>query len=207
MTTNRSTRTAATNAVGVILAGGQSTRMGTDKAALRLGDETLLARASRLLQAAGCNKIFLSGHRRDDWSGKAIPDESPGAGPVGGIISALLWAAANLPPDACLLFVPVDAPLLTPALLTAMLESVSDDGCLISGSPLPVALRTSQPVLRQCATMNEELRTARSCSVRRFVEPLSMSRIKPDEAKQLQLVNVNTPAQWEGLLREFENRT
>ena len=42
----------AASCVGVVLAGGKSARMGTEKAALRIGDETLLARIVQRLRLA-----------------------------------------------------------------------------------------------------------------------------------------------------------
>lgn len=206
MMMNPHTNTAAINSIGVILAGGQSSRMGTDKAALRIRHESLLQRTRRILQEAGCSRVLLSGHTRPDWSEDTIPDLLPGAGPVGGIVSALTWAEENAMPDSCLLFAPVDAPLLSPTLLASMLNAAQHgDGCLIEKSPLPVVLRASEIVLKRCSEARIDLQSDRSWSVRRFVDPLVLKKLDVHESTCAQLINVNTPSQWESLLRELEN--
>ena len=83
--------------IGVVLAGGRSTRLGQDKVRLRLpGDgRDMLARTADLLAActdgvviscrapdAGEETLALPGIR-------SIPDAEPGLGPLGGVWSAL----------------------------------------------------------------------------------------------------------------------
>ena len=200
------TRTATTKTIGVVLAGGRSTRMGTDKAALRIDNESLLQRAQRVLQEAGCERVVLSGHPRTEWHGDCVPDQFPGAGPVGGIISALRWATALTGSGTAVLFVPVDAPRLSPALLARLLHSdSSNEGCVVTGSPLPIMLRPSDAVLKQASIAAMDLQTGLSWSVKRFIEPLKLTPIEADDTIRSLLVNVNTPAQWEDLCREFEN--
>ena len=127
-------------------------------------------------------------------------------GPVGGIVSALTWAEENAMPDSCLLFAPVDAPLLSPTLLASMLSAAQHgDGCLIEKSPLPVVLRASEIVLKRCSEARIDLQSDRSWSVRRFVDPLVLKKLDVHESTCAQLINVNTPSQWESLLRELEN--
>ena len=207
MTTSR--HTVATEVVGVILAGGRSSRMGRDKAGLCINNESLLLRARRSLLAAGCERVLLSGPPRQDWPDACVPDQLTGAGPVGGIISALAWAVADGMPTKNLLFVPVDAPLLSPELLASMLQKTDSgvNGCRTPGSPLPVVLKTTEAVLKQCAAAQVDLEAKRSWSVKRFVEPLHLVALDETDAIAPQLINVNTPAQWEGLLHELETRS
>ena len=208
MTTSRPTP--ATKTIGVILAGGQSSRMGQDKATLRIAGESLLLRARRILLAAGCDEVLLSGYPRQDWPDAHIPDRHPGTGPVGGIVSTLYDAATHHDhPSPCLLFIPVDAPLLSPTLLASMLHKATKcaAGCRIAHSPLPVVLKSTEHVLKQCALAMSALASGQSCSVKRFVEPLDLIAFDDNESIKAQLVNVNTPAEWEGLLRELETCT
>ena len=46
--------------IGLVLAGGQSRRMGQDKALMRYQGSTLIERASSLLKAAGCDEVLIS---------------------------------------------------------------------------------------------------------------------------------------------------
>lgn len=76
----------------VILAGGQSSRMGRDKAFLEIGGRTLLDRQIDTLVAAGAEEISISGRPGVDYSAfgcRVLHDEFPGAGPLAGIHAAL----------------------------------------------------------------------------------------------------------------------
>ena len=85
---------------GYVLAGGASSRFGSDKALARIGDETLLARIYRLLQGATCDvRVVAVPGRYPDFEGKLVGDRWPGHGPLGGIITALLLTAENSGPE------------------------------------------------------------------------------------------------------------
>lgn len=76
--------------IGVVLAGGKSSRLGQDKTAVTYQGETLLERSARLLGAC-CDRVFVS--CRDPRivpPGLAvIEDETERVGPLGGITTAL----------------------------------------------------------------------------------------------------------------------
>lgn len=65
---------------GIVLAGGASRRMGTDKASLLINGETLLARIVRELQAAGYEPVVLGGACLPGC--RFIPDDESGSGPL-----------------------------------------------------------------------------------------------------------------------------
>ena len=75
---------------GIILSGGQSTRMGTDKALLQINGKTLLENAIEICKPV-CNEILISSNNpRHKKSGyQIIPDEYKNAGPLSGIYSCL----------------------------------------------------------------------------------------------------------------------
>lgn len=75
---------------GFVLAGGESRRMGTDKALLNVAGEPLLERVARAVEdAAGCVTIIGPPERYAHLGRRVIPDEKPGLGPLGGIVTAL----------------------------------------------------------------------------------------------------------------------
>ncbi|WP_298168150.1 molybdenum cofactor guanylyltransferase [Novosphingobium sp.] len=74
--------------LGAVLAGGQSSRFGSDKALAALGGRTLLARAVASLEAQ-CDGVIVVG--RGDISDRP----RSGMGPLGGIAAALHHAASH----------------------------------------------------------------------------------------------------------------
>ena len=97
----------------ILLAGGKSTRMGRDKAALPFGDGTLLSVQLGKLRALGITDIVISG-----YGAGMIPDAVPGCGPLGGL-------AACLPrvQNPCALVISVDVPLVPEAALRSLIEA------------------------------------------------------------------------------------
>jgi molybdopterin-guanine dinucleotide biosynthesis protein A len=99
--------------IAAIMAGGESRRMGADKAALRLGDESLLERTARVAVEAGLAVTIVGRERPPEWRGPRcgfLRDQRAGDGPLGGIATAL--AAAN---GAAVLALPCDLPALSAA--------------------------------------------------------------------------------------------
>ncbi len=77
--------------LGVVLAGGQSARFGSDKALAELGGRTLLARAFDALSGF-CELVVVAGRERGPGH-RCIPDwPHPHMGPLGGIAAGLRFA-------------------------------------------------------------------------------------------------------------------
>lgn len=76
----------------VLLAGGYSRRMGTDKACVRLATgELLWERQRRILREAGAEKVLVSMRRDQAWAPAEVErvfDQEPGGGPIDGILAA-----------------------------------------------------------------------------------------------------------------------
>ena len=76
-----------------VLAGGKSSRMGRDKAALPFGGGTLLTYQARKLRALGVKELLLSGAAEAVPGARLVPDLLPGRGPLGGLHACLSAAA------------------------------------------------------------------------------------------------------------------
>ena len=108
------------NLSAVILAGGESRRMGRDKAWLEVGGQPLITRSLSALHASGVQEVFISGRAGTDYSALPCPvlfDLEPGCGPLGGIERGLAAATAPL-----LLVLAVDLPHMTSAFLLKLAE-------------------------------------------------------------------------------------
>ena len=114
---------------GIILCGGQSSRMGFPKAWLPFGPETMLARVGRLL-AEVANPIVVVAAAGQDLPeitrATVVRDRRPGRGPLEGIAAGLeaLAALVEGPPtqDNAAYVTSCDVPLLSPAFIRRMIE-------------------------------------------------------------------------------------
>lgn len=114
--------------LGAILAGGQSSRFGSDKALARLGEATLLDHALAAL-APHCAALIVCG--RDRAPVATVADlPAPDLGPLGGLAGALAHGMAHgfdaVLTNAC------DTPFLPPDLLAALLAR---DGAFAAEAP------------------------------------------------------------------------
>jgi molybdopterin-guanine dinucleotide biosynthesis protein A len=111
----------------IVLCGGQSTRMGADKAALRIGGESLLARMVRIVSDV-LDPVVVAAR-----PGQEIPELPDGvliaydaverAGPLAGIAAGL--EALDGRCDACFVCA-CDHPLLRPAFIRRLIEGLGD---------------------------------------------------------------------------------
>jgi molybdopterin-guanine dinucleotide biosynthesis protein A len=109
-----------TACLGVILAGGLSSRMGQDKSQLiHAGTKTsMLNYSKQLLVNSGIEHIVISGNVKSNEDYK-IQDVIPQAGPVGGIYSVLSQFTNSIQPKG-LLILPVDLPLMSAKALSEL---------------------------------------------------------------------------------------
>ncbi len=101
-----------------ILAGGQSSRMGRDKALTLLAGIPLILYACNLLRSVGLEPRIAGGQSDLSSFAPTVPDDPSLAtlGPLSGICSAL-----RTTPSPFALFLPVDLPLLPPTLIRYLL--------------------------------------------------------------------------------------
>jgi len=83
--------------VGAVLAGGQSRRLGQDKALLSWSGAALLLRPFEILQAVFSEVVVVtvSGRAYEDLGVSVIHDRFEGQGPLAGIHAALEWAGSR----------------------------------------------------------------------------------------------------------------
>lgn len=106
---------------GIVLAGGQSRRLGTDKAAIMIDGERLIERAVRVLREVTQPVIVIAdrANRYELRDGTpVICDDSPGNGPLGGIVTGLRVSG---PGRHALL--PCDMPFVSATVLRLLFDS------------------------------------------------------------------------------------
>jgi molybdopterin-guanine dinucleotide biosynthesis protein A len=126
--------------------------MGRDKALVEFGGQPLVAHAIGILRAAGV-PVSIAGARSPlDSYAPVVSDAEPGLGPLAGICAALDSTSTRLA-----VFLPVDTPLLPPALIAYLLRHARVTGMAVTlptvnafPQTFPVVLsREALPVLRR----------------------------------------------------------
>ncbi|ADU51573.1 molybdopterin-guanine dinucleotide biosynthesis protein A [Thermaerobacter marianensis DSM 12885] len=193
-------------ASGIILAGGESRRMGRDKAMLPTAQGPLLLHVARTL-AATCAEVLVVDRPPGRYRHLGLPlvlDRFPGRGPLAGLHAGL--EAMTYPYG---LVVACDMPGLAPAVARFLVEQAL--AAERRGSPVDavVPLRNGRPepllavYARRLAPVAEALLEQGSRPLRALLEAPGVRVIWVDEADLRQvdpdlrsLVNVNTPAEW-----------
>ncbi len=110
-----------------VLAGGKSTRMGSDKAMLTLDGRTLLERALEKAAKVAQRVVIVGSREKYGGFGTVIEDLHPGCGPLAGIEAALKSSSSDLN----LLFA-VDMPFVPVSLLQYLVQQAEASGALVT---------------------------------------------------------------------------
>ena len=195
----------------IILAGGRSTRMGTNKALLRLspGGDTVIERVVSRLGEAGLAPDLLITNTPLEYAFLGlpmVPDDVPGAGPLGGILTALNHSTCER-----VLVVACDMPMLNPMLLRYMASLPNDYDALIprrTGVSERERLETLHAIYsRRCIGPIGERIRAGELKVAALAEDIRVRYLDEEEMRRYDpglqsFRNVNTPEDWEELARE-----
>lgn len=172
----------------ILLAGGRSSRMGRDKAALPFQGVTLLEWQIQKLRSVGIEDIMLSGSGREVAGVRTVPDEFPERGPLGGL-HACMKAARN--PDCLVLS--VDVPLVPPQALTGLIrahrEQMADVTLLRHGDKWEPLIGVYQSVLFRRA---ESILQGKNTAVRRLLDETGF-QLLDWQADEALFLNCNTP--------------
>lgn len=105
------------DAAGFVLAGGESSRMGADKALIQLAGQPLVARALSILRQARLVASIAGARTPLAAYAPVVEDPEPALGPLAGICAALESSRVQYA-----VFLPVDLPLLPASLVAYMVQ-------------------------------------------------------------------------------------
>ncbi len=191
--------------LGVLLAGGLSSRMGQDKAKLRHNTTDMLNFSKQLLIKSGINNIIVSG---DDYD---VPDKVKQSGPVGGIYSVL----SKYPLTKSLLILPVDLPFMTADVLKSLRikGELSQKATYFKDHNIPLYLPNSAYVeLFFTKVFSQNLEQSNSDiigkttkkngpSIKALLQQVPHQAVQIDDERAL--FNTNTPEQWQQAVKQF----
>lgn len=191
--------------LGLVLAGGLSTRMGQDKSrlCLRSTNQSLVDHAQNVLSSVCNGRVIVSGKGAEQ-----LHDVYPDCGPLAGIHAGLVYALNQRSVTAeldtteqisALLVTPVDMPNLTAKTLTLLIEKAQDNRSLahFEGFNLPLYVPLHKSILQYLA---RELKDRKALSIYQMLMVNQGQAISiPNTVSVDEFVNVNSPEQWHKL--------
>jgi molybdenum cofactor guanylyltransferase len=198
----------AMNAGGIVLCGGKSTRMGSAKALLPFGDETMLQRVVRLLATAVSPIVVVAADQQilPELPGDVtvVRDEREARGPLEGLRAGLKSLPAGV--DAAYV-TSCDVPLLVPAFARRMIDLLGDHDIAVMETngflhPLSAVYRRDTLPHVEELLARDRLRPAFLFEMvrTRRVTPAEVAEVDPE---LLTLSNLNTREDYEEALRLF----
>ena len=189
-----------------VLAGGESARMGRNKALLELGGEPVIVRTAQLLASVVATAPVVVGSTRAQRSLglRVLDDDWPGAGPLGGLATALRVSRAEWN-----LVVACDLPYLTGHWLHFLVERARKSP---ADAVLAAHFKGVEPL---CAMYHKRceaaLRSALEKGIRKVTDGLAslrIERIEPGEWQRFDpdgslFKNMNSPAEYEEAKRRW----
>ncbi|XCF05329.1 molybdenum cofactor guanylyltransferase [Tamlana crocina] len=186
------------NITGIILAGGKSSRMGTDKGLLLYNGKPFVQHSIGALLPLVSEIIIVSDHPEYDQFGfKRIEDDVKSAGPVSGIYSGLKVSTTPYS-----LILSCDIPLITTKILNKLIEHTDDKSAIVqiesNGKTMPLISlykREVKDIFYQLLLQNERrLRVAvQSCHYKNVVLEDDLNHAT---------INVNTKEEFKQLNHE-----
>ncbi|SRR6266700_2289282 len=190
-----------------VLAGGKSTRMGTDKALLQLGGRPLIAHAIDLARSAAEEVKIIGDADKFSQFGDVIQDVYPDRGPLGGIHAALTSTRTDWN-----LILGVDLPFLREPFLRYLAAAAQDSDAVVTVAsaggrlqPLCAMYRKQFGVLAEPALVsgrNKVDALFSETSVRLITE----EELATNNFSSSIFRNLNAPEDWELAQQEFAVR-
>jgi molybdopterin-guanine dinucleotide biosynthesis protein A len=192
---------------GVVLCGGQSSRMGRPKAWLPFAGETMLGRVVRLLGTVAAPIVVVAAPEQDvppvPAGVEVVRDPRRGRGPLQGLaagLEALAGRAEAAYVSSC------DVPLLRPGFVERLVELLGDHSIAVPDvggyrHPLAAVYRVEVLAVVQRLLAEDRLRPAFLFDEvpTRFVSEQELADVDPGLQT---LRNLNTPEEYEAALRE-----
>lgn len=190
---------------GIILAGGQSKRMGTNKAFVRLNGKPLIDYVLDALQKVTANVMLSTGTESFHYKNlPVVKDVYPGCGPMGGIYSALRFSETELN-----LVLSCDMPFVSADLLNFLVEEATEHEADVTlpvdeegyFQPLCAVYRKSMIPCFEQAILRQELK------LKRMIEKVNFKMIAIENTDKnynsKAFLNMNTP---EDVISQSENQ-
>ena len=183
------------NITGIIVAGGKSSRMGTDKGFLKINGKTFMERIIKVLKPLVNDIIIVSNNSDYDTFGhRRVEDIIGNSGPLAGLYTGLCHSETEYN-----LVLSCDVPLLNSKVLNILLEGIDDVSEVIQlkskDSTLPLIAIYQKHCLHRCLELlqNGERR------LQVAVEGFTTKTILLDTSLEKYVKNINTMEQFKSM--------
>ncbi|MFD2446837.1 molybdenum cofactor guanylyltransferase [Bacillus sp. CGMCC 1.16607] len=180
------------NVTGIILAGGKSSRMGTNKALLRIDHTTVIEKIVEEMKAVTTELIVVTNHFEDyEFLGlPLVADLRKNMGPLAGLEAGLM-ASSNENN----LIIACDMPFVSQTLAKTLIQHLEHFDAVVPRiegklNPLFAAYRKS------CLEEIQHSLDDNQLKMRSFLDRIKL-KIIDDESLQMALFNMNTPEEYE----------
>ena len=187
-------------ASAIVLCGGRSSRMGRDKATLAFGNETLLARVVRTARMV-VDDVVVVGESDAVWPDgvRAVRDPVEGLGPLSGLVTGLSVVYGDRT-----LLLACDMPLLVPAVLRNLLESMGEaEACvpLVDTVPMTTCGVYARGLLsRAQVQLASETRSLRALLRNASVRWMAADQLRELDPELLSFWDCDTPERYRAAL-------
>ena len=183
------------NVSAIILSGGKSSRMGTDKCDLEFGGETLLNNQVNKMRSVGIEDIIAAGYRGENCAAKVVHDDIM-KGPLSGILVGL-----NEIVNDRAVVVSVDVPLLKAESIKKMIDCSFEndvDACVINhNGKMEQLIGIFKKSLAE--NIKQILKEDNFC-VMRLLDSCKYMEVKVDDSED-SFININYKDDYDKLLR------
>ena len=186
----------------LLLAGGKSSRMGTNKAELLYEDRTFVENLIEKARHMGIQKIYLSGYQNELENVQVVYDIYPEIGPLGGLHAGLKAVVTPY----CLVL-PVDIPQIPEEFLEAVIQFHAKEAANSDKKEKPVLVEREgflEPLIgiypMSMVGFIEERILAQRLSVFRMIKEWGCICFKT-EIPEWQIANINTQEDYKNLLK------
>ena len=196
--------TVDTPVTGVILAGGQSRRMGQNKALMLLGDDPLIVHVVRQMKLV-TTELLLITNEPDLYAALEMPmyaDIQPDMGALGGLHTGLTYAT-----NSTVLCVGCDMPLLQPNLLSHLTTLLRNYDavvpCVEAADRSTIVFQTLSAVYsKRCLPVIDGMLSSGELRVHALYDRIDARIVQPHEWRALDpqglsFFNINTPEDFE----------
>jgi molybdopterin-guanine dinucleotide biosynthesis protein A len=183
---------------GIIIAGGKSQRMGTDKGMLDLNGKSFIKHiCDALIPIVGSNILIVSGNKEYDSIGLTrVEDIIDNKGPVGGLYTALSTSKTKIN-----LVLSVDVPMVSSELLEWLIKN-HDESYMVT------QIKSDEKTIPLIAVYDRSMRivfgehmAANQLKLKQVIEDVKHQTIEvPDNWKD-QVQNINTPQDYQNLIK------